>query len=277
MRPIVFRMADRVIDRIANRAMQPLRTELGLQSARSVLGSWWRSPDGAVGLFPSWFAPSASDTIDPLPLFGFPLLDDHPNEDTAEKQRLEGWLAAAPRRPIVFAPGSANEQASEYFRMAIEAARRLERPALLLSSNPKGNLPERLPDHVAASTYLPLSWLLPRCEGLVHHGGVGTTSQALATGTPQTIVAMAFDQFDNGLRVEALGCGNWLPRRHATVDRLVEAIGRWEKDDCRKRALDLAREMSDDPMVSEQSIRYSSNLRRAAEFVLADGGRKAIA
>jgi UDP:flavonoid glycosyltransferase YjiC (YdhE family) len=88
---------------------------------------------------------------------------------------------------------------------------------------------------------------------------------------------MAFDQFDNGLRVEALGCGNWLPRRHATVDRLVEAIGRWEKDDCRKRALDLAREMSDDPMVSEQSIRYSSNLRRAAEFVLADGGRKAIA
>lgn len=277
MRPIVFRMADRVIDRIANRAMQPLRKELGLQSARSVLGSWWRSPDGAVGLFPSWFAPSASDTIDPLPLFGFPLLDDHPEEDTAEKLRLEGWLAAAPRRPIVFAPGSANEQASEYFRMAIEAARRLERPALLLSSNPKGNLPERLPDHVAASTYLPLSWLLPRCEGLVHHGGVGTTSQALATGTPQTIVAMAFDQFDNGLRVEALGCGNWLPRRHATVDRLVEAIGRWKKDDCRKRALDLAREMSDDPMVSEQSIRYSSNLRRAAEFVLADGGRKAIA
>jgi rhamnosyltransferase subunit B len=160
--------------------------------------------------------------------------------------------------------------------MAIEASRRLGRPALLLSSNPRANLPETLPDHVAASTYLPLSWLLPRCEGLVHHGGVGTTSQALATGTPQTIVAMAFDQFDNGLRVEALGCGNWLPRRHATVDRLVEAIRKWEKDACRSQALELAGQMSHDPMVSERSVRYSIHLRRAAEFLLADGGQRGI-
>jgi UDP:flavonoid glycosyltransferase YjiC (YdhE family) len=277
MRPVVFRMADRVVDRIANRAMRPLRQELGLPPARSVLGSWWRSPDGAIGLFPYWFAPPVSRTIDPLPLFGFPLLDDHPAEDSSEKLRLEGWLAAAPRRPIVFAPGSANEQASEYFRMAIEAARRLGRPALLLSSNPKANLPAKLPDHVAASTYLPLSWLLPRCEGLVHHGGVGTTSQAFATGTPQTIVAMAFDQFDNGIRVESLGCGNWLPRRKATVDRLVDAIGKWERDACRPRALELASQMSDDPMVSERSLRYSIHLRRAAEFLLVDGDRKGIA
>jgi UDP:flavonoid glycosyltransferase YjiC (YdhE family) len=227
-------------------------------------------------MFPSWFAPPVSKTNDPLTLFGFPLLDDHPEEDAAEKQRLEGWIARQSRRPIVFAPGSANEQASEYFRMAIEATRRLGFPALLLSSNPRGNLPAELPDHVAASTYLPLSWLLPRCEGLVHHGGVGTTSQAFATGTPQTIVAMAFDQFDNGVRVEGLGCGNWLPKRHATVDRLVEAIRKWEKDACRTRALELASQMSDDPMVSERSIRYSSHLRRAAEFLLAEGERKGI-
>ncbi|MFM8323612.1 MAG: hypothetical protein ACKN9U_01980, partial [Pirellulaceae bacterium] len=69
MRPVVFRMADRVIDRIANRAMHPLRKELGLPAARGVLGSWWRSPDGAIGMFPSWFAPPVSKTNDPLTLF----------------------------------------------------------------------------------------------------------------------------------------------------------------------------------------------------------------
>jgi rhamnosyltransferase subunit B len=42
---------------------------------------------------------------------------------------------------------------------------------------------------------------------LVHHGGIGTASQAFAAATPQLITPFAHDQFDNAARVERLGCG----------------------------------------------------------------------
>ena len=56
-------------------------------------------------------------------------------------------------------------------------------------------------------SYVPLSKLLPQAKVLVHHGGIGTVSQALAAGIPQLAVPFAHDQFDNAARVERLGCG----------------------------------------------------------------------
>jgi UDP:flavonoid glycosyltransferase YjiC (YdhE family) len=42
---------------------------------------------------------------------------------------------------------------------------------------------------------------------LVFGGGIGTVSQALAAGVPQLMTPFAYDQFDNGDRVQRLGCG----------------------------------------------------------------------
>jgi UDP:flavonoid glycosyltransferase YjiC (YdhE family) len=35
---------------------------------------------------------------------------------------------------------------------------------------------------------------------------------------------MAFDQFDNAERVTKLGCGDWLPMRRVTADRLTARL-----------------------------------------------------
>src|ERR1700748_1110735 len=55
--------------------------------------------------------------------------------------------------------------------------------------------------------YVPLRALLPRSAALVHHGGIGTTAEALRAGVPQVIVPLAYDQFDNAARVRALAAG----------------------------------------------------------------------
>jgi UDP:flavonoid glycosyltransferase YjiC (YdhE family) len=53
----------------------------------------------------------------------------------------------------------------------------------------------------------------------VHHGGIGTTRQALLAGVPQLVRPMGFDQFDNVLRVTTLGAarqllpGRYKPKR----------------------------------------------------------------
>ena len=71
-------------------------------------------------------------------------------------------------------------------------------------------LPNPLPKGVRHCGYIPFSQLLPRAAALVHHGGIGTTAQALAAGIPQLIMPMSHDQPDNAARVQRLGVGRSL-------------------------------------------------------------------
>jgi sterol 3beta-glucosyltransferase len=64
-----------------------------------------------------------------------------------------------------------------------------------------------LPPTVYAAGSLPHSWLLPRCAGLIHHGGFGTTSAGLRAGIPALIIPHLVDQFYWGQRVYELGAG----------------------------------------------------------------------
>jgi len=41
----------------------------------------------------------------------------------------------------------------------------------------------------------------------VHHGGIGTSVQALAAGVPQLVIPRAHDQPDNAARLARLGVG----------------------------------------------------------------------
>jgi UDP:flavonoid glycosyltransferase YjiC (YdhE family) len=59
---------------------------------------------------------------------------------------------------------------------------------------------------------------------LAHHGGIGTTAEALRAGTPQLIVPLAHDQFDNAARVTALGAGASLPASRLDAGRLERAL-----------------------------------------------------
>ncbi|MEE2780612.1 MAG: nucleotide disphospho-sugar-binding domain-containing protein, partial [Planctomycetota bacterium] len=74
---------------------------------------------------------------------------------------------------------------------------------------------------------VPLSQLLPHAAALVHHGGIGTTSQALATGIPQLIMPMAFDQPDNADRVQRLGVGGGLSPAEFHPPRVAEKLDLW--------------------------------------------------
>ena len=68
--------------------------------------------------------------------------------------------------------------------------------------------------------------LLPHVAALVHHGGIGTTAEAMRAGRPQLVVPLAHDQFDNAARVEALGVGASLHASRVTSGRMVAALQR---------------------------------------------------
>jgi rhamnosyltransferase subunit B len=92
----------------------------------------------------------------------------------------------------------------------LRAARLLGCRAVLLTPH-REQVPHPLPPGVLWLPYVPLRTLLPRAAALVHHGGIGTTAEALRAGLPQVIVPLAYDQFDNAARVEALEAGAMVP------------------------------------------------------------------
>ncbi len=199
--------------------LNAFRQELGLPPVSRVFRDWLHSPQRVIALFPDWFAPPQPDWPSALRLTGFPQYDE------SDQQHLSPALLAFLDKgspPIVFTPGSANQNAAAFFRAAVDAASRLNRRALLLTRFTE-HLPP-LPPSVHHEGFAPLSRLLPRSAALVHHGGIGTLAQALAAGVPQLTMPMGFDQPDNTTRLLRLGVARWISPRHFTGERVAPLL-----------------------------------------------------
>lgn len=214
---------DRLSDRALAPAVNDLCAEFGLPPARNIVRKWWHSPRRVIGLFPGWFAAVQPDWPRQTRLTGFPLYDQ--GDATPLEPELDQWLDAGDP-PVVFAPGTANRQAAPFFRAGADACRRLRRRGLLLSRF-NDQIPDPLPSGVRHAEYAPFGSLLPRAAALVHHGGIGTLSQALRAGCPHLVMPMAFDQPDNAVRLARLGVGRYLrPSRFTglAVARELDAL-----------------------------------------------------
>ena len=217
----MYALADRlVVDKLLGPPINALRKEHGLAPARGILRSWWNSPDLVIGMFPDWFAPPAPDWPKQTKLTGFGLWDER--LICGIPQELYDFLNAG-EPPVVFTPGSAMWQAQKFFAACIDACDRLNRRGILLTRH-RDHLPEKLPSFIRHFEYAPFSQLLPSVACLVHHGGIGTSSQAMAAGVRQVVTPMAFDQIDNASRMEKLGIAKVIPAQKLTGRKLAKAI-----------------------------------------------------
>jgi len=216
-----FWLADKlVVDRLLCPELNGLRRELRLPPVSRVFGDYLHSTSQTIGLFPAWFAPPQPDWPRHLQLTGFPLFDEQ--ELTPLDDDLRRFLADGDR-PIAFTPGSAMTQGRNFFAAAAEACRLLRRRGLLLTRHPE-QLPKSLPAGVRHVEFAPFTHLLPQCAALVHHGGIGTMSQAFAAGIPQVVMPLAHDQQDNAARAERLGVSHTLPPKQFRGDRLAAML-----------------------------------------------------
>ncbi len=193
----------RFIDPVALPGLNPARVALGLPPLARFWPHLQEVPDLSITLFPAWFAATLPDWPQPLHGGVFPLFE--PQVDATLCPELVDFLAAG-AAPIVFTLGTGHRHAARFLALAVQVAQQLGRRAILLTAN-RSQAPATLPATVLCLTYVPLRQLLPRVAALVHHGGIGTTAEALRAGVPQLVLPSAFDQFDNAQRVEALGVG----------------------------------------------------------------------
>lgn len=93
---------------------------------------------------------------------------------------------------------------------------------------------------------VPYGWLFRRVAVAVHHGGAGTTAEALRAGVPSVVIPLGPDQAFWGWRVAALGAGpEPIPPRRLTAERLAWAIQRATTDgEMRRRCKELGERIS---------------------------------
>ncbi|MCS0589905.1 glycosyltransferase [Massilia norwichensis] len=200
---LLRRLAARFIDPVALRDVNAARQARGMPAVPSMLEHLFAVANLSITLFPDWFAPTQPDWPKPLLRADFPLFD--PNPDAPLSRELEYFLEDGQgTRPVVFTHGTGNTQARAYFEHARAAVELTGLRAIFLTPH-REQLPSELPPSILWQDYVPLRRLLPRAMVLVHHGGIGTTAEALRAGTPQLVVPLAHDQFDNAARVAALG------------------------------------------------------------------------
>jgi len=220
------------------------RAELGLPPVSRVLQSWFHSPQRVLGLFPDWFGDPQPDWPPQVRCTGFVLSDEKCAPDAeppGARASLDQYLAGG-EAPVVFTPGSANRHAAQFFRAAIDATATIRRRALLVTSY-RDHLPSSLPEHAHHVTYASFATLFPRVAAVVHHGGIGTSAQALAAGAPQLVMPMGFDQPDNALRLTALGVADTIPPARFTAARVGTALDRLLSDNSVSAACRRCREL----------------------------------
>ena len=237
---ILFRLPN-PMDRGAGPGVRAACAAEGIAPPRRLYSDWFHSPDGDLALFPDWFAAPQPDWPTNLFQHSFPL------EDLATEQAIPPALAqflSTGTKPILFTAGSAMRHSAEFFDAAIRACVASGRRGIFATRYPD-QLPAELPPDGCSVDYAPFGRVLPHCAAIVHHGGIGTTSQALAAGVPQVVMPMAHDQPDNAARVERLGVGRTLLPPMLNAVSLASAL----------------QDLVDDPAVAHRAHELADRLR----------------
>ena len=272
--PRVMRVfLDAMMRQYKARAVTAFRDSIGVEDYGNPMFEGQHSPTCVLALFSKVFAQPQPDWPPQTHTTGFCFYDGRHEVQISDE--LQSFLDAGPP-PIVFTLGSsAVWVAQDFFAQSIEAARRLGQRAVLLIGDERNRL-DNLPEDILAVAYAPYQTLLPRASVVVHHGGVGTTSQGLLAGVPTLIVPFAFDQSDNADHARRIGTSRTLYRQNYLAPRVARELKQLLEDESYRRNaqnVSLQLQQEDGPAAAADVIENQLFAKKdlAEEFAYASG------
>jgi rhamnosyltransferase subunit B len=165
------------------------RRELDLPPLRTPIIRWFSPEPSVVAFFPGWFLPGvtrkASAESSKLHFTGFPYFDQGRAQGLPPD--IVQFLDAGDA-PIVFTSGTPISFAKSFFETSVQVCDILGCRGIFITQFEE-QVPHKLPAHIRHFTYVSFHWLFQRAKAVVHHGGIGTSAQALRAGIPQLIAA----------------------------------------------------------------------------------------
>ncbi|HEX8149202.1 MAG TPA: nucleotide disphospho-sugar-binding domain-containing protein [Pyrinomonadaceae bacterium] len=184
-------------------------------------GAWVRHADRSLALWPEWFGPQEPGWPARAEMVGF--VHDEEFEQGALPAEVEEMFDAA-EPPVLITHGTSKGDRNPFAACA-EACRLLGRRGLIVTPHDE-LVPRHLPEGVKRFRYLPFGSVMRRAGAVVHHGGIGTSGQALAARVPQLVLPLGIDRPDNAARLQRLGVAETLPPIRWEADWVARSLGR---------------------------------------------------
>lgn len=218
----VYGVLRHIIDMLYRQRFDRVRVANGLRaSGAKRLLEPHRQALLTLGIYSEQLGALPPDAPPGTQIVGFPMFDGVSAEGDRLNPELEAFLDAGPP-PIVFTLGTfAVHGAGSFYDEAAEVARLLGRRAVMLTGR---DTPDRTEGDIHWCAYARHSMLFPRAAAIIHHGGVGTTGQAMKAGKPQLVVPHMGDQFDHAHRITRLGLGRWIKDSRFTASRVAPLL-----------------------------------------------------
>jgi UDP:flavonoid glycosyltransferase YjiC (YdhE family) len=178
-----------------------------------------------IALHSKLLAPPRPDHSPDILIAGQIFYDRGRPPEEQEALALEEFLASGPP-PVVFTLGSfVARSGGDFYRACMAAAASLDLRAVVLAhGDDAARLRENAPAGVFVAAYVPHAELFPRACLVVHHGGIGTSAQALRAGKPQLVTPFLADQPDNAARLARLGLARVVDGRAITAARISREL-----------------------------------------------------
>lgn len=220
-----FLQLGRWVSRVWARPIRKFRQQIGLPRT-SVHPLFEGQFIGAtpVGLYSHLLGDIQPDFPPGFIIAGFAFYDGLAKENAVDSG-LQSFMDRG-QPPLIFTQGtSAIHDSDGFVNAALVAINRLgERAVLVLDETQRNSLRGRISDNIFVSGYVAYSRAFPGAKAIIHHGGIGTTAQALKSGLPQLITPYFVDQPDNAARVQRLGVARVVPLERWTASKVMEEL-----------------------------------------------------
>ncbi len=259
------------VEQIYWRTVKPLvdelREQVELPPVSPLLGPLGRLHRERSPLLLGWsphILPSGSDREAWMRTTGYWFLDQ--GREWRPPEVLRAFLEAG-EPPVSLCLGSMggieSARIGRIVALTVEALERTGRRGLLLTNGDAVGLPHST---IKIAGDVPYGWLFRRVAVAVHHGGAGTTAEALRAGIPSVVIPVVPDQAFWGWRVAALGAGpDPIPPRRLTAERLASAILEAATDvEMRKRVEVLGEKISAEDGVGRAVKAFEEFVRKSS-------------
>ena len=212
-----WRIGSLILRQIADRPINQVRTRYQLKPLRESLWLGAASQQLVCVACSSAFQPVPPDWPDFVQMTGFCFWDAPSSWEPPPA--LSAFLREDRPYVVVTAGSIAPELGgafAHYFRTSVQAIRACGLRALVIGQVETSGFEY---DEVLALPFAPYSLVLPGAAAIIHHGGIGTTAQALRFGVPSLVVPWGVDQFYSASQITRVGAGNFLYWRRYTPVR----------------------------------------------------------
>jgi UDP:flavonoid glycosyltransferase YjiC (YdhE family) len=162
----------------------------------------------------------AKDWPTNLKLVGFPLQN---RASMNSRSELDAFIEQQ-GVPLIFTSGTGVKDVAAIFTEGRKICEQLQVPGVFVGGASGAGLLQGS-SRCLHLDYIDFEYALPKALAIIHHGGMGTTAQAIKAGIPQLVRPIKYDQPDNADRIYQLGLGTYVMPERFNEEAVAPMVG----------------------------------------------------